>query len=48
MELVLAGLASEAGKAVVCGMDDTITYRALLNPFKLLVKIALPYSNSFC
>lgn len=48
MELVLASLASETGKAVVCGMDDAITYGALLNTFKFLVKIALPYSNSFC
>lgn len=48
MELVLACLASEARKAVVGSMDDTITNRALLNTFKFFVKIALPYSNSFC
>ena len=42
MELVLASLASQARKAVVGSVDDTVAYRALLNTFKFLVKIALP------
>lgn len=46
MEFVFAGLASETRKAVVCSVDNTVTYRALLNTFKFLVKIALPYSYS--
>lgn len=45
---MLAGLASETRKAVVRGMDDTVTYGALLDTFKFLVEIALPYNNSFC
>lgn len=47
MELVLAGLASKARKTVVGSVDDTVTDRALLNTFKFLVKIALPYLNCF-
>lgn len=45
MKLVFAGLAGKARKAVICSVDNTVTYRALLHTFKLLVKIALPYSN---
>lgn len=48
MELVLAGLASQPWKAMVGGVDDTVTDRALLNAFKFFVKVTLPYSNSFC
>ena len=48
MELVLAGFACKTRKGVVDSMDDTVTYRTLLNTFKLLVKVVLPYPNSFC
>lgn len=48
MELVLAGPAWKARKAMVCSMDDTVTDRAFLHAFKFLVKVALPYLDSFC
>lgn len=47
MELVLAGLAGKARKAVVCSMDDAVTNRALLHAFEFFVKVALPYLDSF-
>ena len=47
MELVFAGLASKARKAMVHSVDHTITDGAFLNTFKFLVKIVLPYPNSF-
>ena len=47
MKFVFAGLASKTRKTVVHSVDNTVTYRALLNTFKFLVKIALPYSYSF-
>ena len=48
MELVFAGLASKARKAVVDSVNDTVTDRAFLNAFKFFVKVALPYSDGFC
>ena len=42
MELVFAGLASKAWKAMIRSMDHTVTDGALLNTFKFLVKITLP------
>lgn len=48
MKFVFACFASKARKAVVCGVDDTVTDWALLNTLKFLIKIALPNSNSFC
>ena len=48
MKFVFAGLASEARKAVVCSVDDTVTDRTLLNTFKFFVEIVLPSSYSFC
>jgi hypothetical protein len=48
MELVLASSASKPRKAVVGGMNDTITYWALLDTFKFLVEIAFPCLYSFC
>lgn len=47
MKFVLASLASKTRKAVVHSVDNTVTYRALLNTFKFLVKITLPYSYGF-
>lgn len=47
MELVFAGLASKAWKAMIHSMDHTVTDGALLNTFKFLVKIVLPYPYSF-
>lgn len=48
MELMLAGFACEAWKAMVRSMDDTVTDGALLHTFKFLVKVAFPYSYRFC
>ena len=47
MELVLASFASQAWKAMVNSVDHTVTDRTLLNTFKFLVKIALPYPYGF-
>lgn len=47
MELVLASLAGKTRKTVICCMDHTVTYRTLLDTFKFLVKIALPYLYGF-
>jgi hypothetical protein len=48
MKFVFACPASKARKAVICGVDDTVTDWTLLNAFKFFIKIALPNSNSFC
>lgn len=48
MELVLASLASKARKAVIGSVDDTVTYRTLLDTFKFFIKVVLPNSDSFC
>lgn len=40
---MLASLASKTRKAVIGSMNHTVTDRALLNSFKFLVKVTLPY-----
>lgn len=48
MKLVFACLATKTRKTVVCGVNYTVTDRALLNTFKFFIEIALPNSYSFC
>lgn len=48
MKFVFACPASKTRKAVVCGVNDTVTDWALLYTFKFFIKIALPNSYSFC